>query len=143
MRIAVATENGESISADVEHSPYFVVLEVEAGRILDRSVRGNSLAGYFRGPRAHWPGSNHQSDAGSPDACLAVEDTLRDCDVIISHRLGRGICKGLRARGIDLIATEETQVEQAVLMYLNGTLSDRLDRRHASRRSIPNRTPGG
>jgi predicted Fe-Mo cluster-binding NifX family protein len=143
MRIAVATENGESISADFDRSPYFVVLEVEAGKILDRSVRRNPLAGYFRGPHAYRPGRNHENDAGCLDACLAVEDTLRDCDAIISHRLGGRACKGLRARGIDLIATEETQVEQAVASYLHRTIRDWSGRGQPSRRSSSDHTTGG
>ena len=117
MKIAVATENGESISADFDRSPYFVVLEVNVGEILDRSVRHNPLAAFFRGPNGHRPG-RAEDDNALPDACQVVEDTLGDCSVIISHRLGRRSCDGLRARGVKLIATEETQVEEAVRKYL-------------------------
>ena len=125
MKIAVATENGECVSTNIIRSPYFVVLEVEATGILNRSLRRNPLARYFRGRHGYYGcGAQHDS-TDRPDACLILEDMLEDCGVILSHSLGGKPCNNLRARGIKLITTEETQVERAVLCYLNDIPGDK------------------
>jgi len=142
MKIAVATENGECVSADFYRSPYFVVLDVEAGRIINRSIRRNTAAGFFRRRQGSGGRGTHRDGADCPDACLSIEDTIKDCRAVISHRLGRNACEGLKAHGIDLIATEETQVERAVLKYLDGTRIDSLDGPASLRPYLPDRVKG-
>jgi predicted Fe-Mo cluster-binding NifX family protein len=124
MKIAVATENGECISADFGRSPYFVVLEIEEGKILSRSIRWNRFTSYFRGRREYDRGRGHQNGRGDQDMCQCVAETLEDCNVIISHGLSKRACEDLRARGIEMIATDATRVEQAALKYLDGKLDD-------------------
>jgi predicted Fe-Mo cluster-binding NifX family protein len=44
--------------------------------------------------------------------------------------MGRRAWEDLRARGIEMIVTDETEVEKAVQMYLAGSLRDNIEKLH-------------
>ncbi len=128
MKIAVATEEGSTISAHFGRSPYFAVFEILDRTITDRSLRPNTFTRHARG-ETHQHG-DHQHGHGDPHAHESVAAGLGDCSVVISHGMGRKAWEDLRARGIEMIVTDETDVEKAVSMYLAGQLIDQVHKLH-------------
>ena len=47
MKIAVATEDGNSISAHFGRSPYFAIYDIDDGEIINREMRENTFTGHF------------------------------------------------------------------------------------------------
>jgi predicted Fe-Mo cluster-binding NifX family protein len=140
MKIAVATEDGNSISAHFGRSPYFAIYDVQDGEIANKEMRENIFTGHFRragrGHRTH----RHGHGAGDTDAHRSVWEGLRDCSVVISHGMGRKAWEDLRARDIEMIVTDETDVEQAVRLYLAGEMKDRIEERGCTGTEGENRT---
>jgi predicted Fe-Mo cluster-binding NifX family protein len=122
MKIAVATEDGEFISEHFGRSPYFAIYEIDNGEITVKEMRLNTFSGHFRGGdrRGHGEEGRHET----------VAEALGDCSVVISHGMGRRAWEDLRARGIEMIVTNETEVENAVRMYLGGELRDHTEKLH-------------
>jgi predicted Fe-Mo cluster-binding NifX family protein len=52
---------------------------------------------------------------------------LKDCSVIISHGMGRRAWQDLGAMGVEIIVTDETDVERALELYLTGDLQDKSE----------------
>lgn len=130
MKIAVATGNGSTIFGHFGRSPYFVIIEVEKNRIINRSLRKNTFTGHFQ--RDHHQHKNGEHHRGSGDRHMhqSVAEGLIDCQVVISHGMGRKAWEDLRARGIEMIVTDETEVEKAVKMYISGELTDKVEKLH-------------
>ena len=130
MKIAVATEDGKQISAHFGRSPYFAIYEIEEGRTVDRSMRENTFTGHFRGKHGNNDHGEHHHGQGDPHEHHSVAEGLGDCAVVISHGMGRKAWEDLRARGIEMIVTDETDVDTAVGKYLVGELQDRTEKLH-------------
>lgn len=128
MKIAVATEEGGGISAHFGRSPFFTIFETRDGVVIDRSQRQNTFTRHGRG-EAHQDGEHHHGQ-GDPHAHHSAALGLGDCTVVISHGMGRRAWEDLRARGIEMIVTDETDAEKAVRMYLAGELRDQVEKLH-------------
>jgi predicted Fe-Mo cluster-binding NifX family protein len=151
MKIAVATEDGKSISQHFGRSPFFAVYDVEDGKILNKEMRPNTFTGHFRqgrggpgpggqgrgpggqgqgrhGPGGHGHGAGHGHGGGQGHRRVA--EGLKDCAAVISHGMGRSAWEDLRSKGIEMIVTDETDVDKAVSKYMEGKLEDRPEKLH-------------
>ncbi len=131
MKIAVATEDGKMIAAHFGRSPYFAIFEVQDGDVVSQEMRRNTFTGHFRGGsegRDH--GRHDHQGAGDPHGHRSAWKGLNDCQVVISHGMGRKAWEDLRAREIEMIVTDETDVERALGMYLTGGLEDKIEKLH-------------
>jgi predicted Fe-Mo cluster-binding NifX family protein len=129
MKIAIATEDGKVISAHFGRSPFFVVYEIDAGKIINQEMRRNTFTGHFRGG-GHHGDEHHDRGKGDKHAHRTVAEGLQDCKAVISHGMGRRAWEDLRSRGIEMIVTDEIEVERALNMYLAGELKDRPEKLH-------------
>lgn len=129
MKIAVATEDGKTISAHFGRSPFFAIYEIADGKVINKEMRRNTFTGHFRGEGAHGDG-HHDHSKGDEHAHKTVAEGLQDCQTVISHGMGRRAWEDLRSRGIEMIVTDETEVERALNLYLAGELKDRTEKLH-------------
>jgi predicted Fe-Mo cluster-binding NifX family protein len=130
MKIAVATEDGKRISAHFGRSPYFSIFEIEAGKTTNHTLRENTFTGHFRGHHGDSPHGEHHHGMGDLHEHQTVAEGLADCNVVISHGMRRKAWEDLRTRGIEMIVTDEIEVEKAVQKYLDGELEDRVEKLH-------------
>jgi len=130
MKIAVATEQGKIIADHFGRSPYFAIFEINNGKIVTQSMRQNTFTRHFRGDQEGHQHGQHHHGAGDPHDHDSAAEGLSDCNVVISHGMGRRAWEDLRARGIEMIVTDETEVEKAVHMYLAGSLRDNVEKLH-------------
>lgn len=104
MRIAVPTNDGETVSGHFGRSRKFLVFEVEGGRVVRRVAQDNA-------------GPNGEHSHGG------VLRALDGCDVVIAARMGDGMATALEARGVKRVnAGEARTAEEAVQAYLRGEL---------------------
>ncbi|MCG3156394.1 MAG: hypothetical protein DKINENOH_03018 [bacterium] len=129
MKIAVATEDGKTISAHFGRSPFFAIYEIADSKVINKEMRRNTFTGHFRGGGAHGDG-RHDHSKGDEHAHQTVAEGLQDCQTVISHGMGRRAWEDLRSRGIEMIVTDETEVERALNLYLAGELKDRTEKLH-------------
>lgn len=130
MKIAVATEEGKTISAHFGRSPLFAIFDIENGAVANITLRENTFTHHVRERQHTDDHGAHHHGKGDPHAHESVARGLGDCQVVISHGMGRRAWEDLRARGIEMIVTDETDVATAVRLYLTGHLEDRVERLH-------------
>lgn len=115
MKIAVASDDGKTISAHFGRTRGFVIFEIEDGEIKSREYLPNTFTGHARGlheSELHHHYSRHAD----------IIENLRDCKAVISHGMGRRLYEDLTSAGIEVYVTDETDVDKAIDLYLKGQL---------------------
>jgi predicted Fe-Mo cluster-binding NifX family protein len=103
-QIAVATSNGLSLCDHLAKSAAFVVLGVEDGRIVSRTIRS----------RDQEPCGNHKS----------FVEMLEGCNAVICGGIGQGAFDALSASGIKpVVAAGSYAIDDAAEQYLAGSLA--------------------
>ena len=119
MKIAIASDEGITISSHFGQTRGFVVFDIEGQEVKNREYRLNTFTGHARGLE----GADHGIDRHGP-----IISALSDCKAVISHGMGRRIYDDLKGAGIEALVTDETEVQKAIDLYINGALIDRPER---------------
>jgi predicted Fe-Mo cluster-binding NifX family protein len=132
MKIAVITEDGKTISQHFGRAPYYVVVTVEAGQIVDRQMRDKLGHAHFHNEphEGDQPGQPHGFDPASHDRHLRMAEAITDCEALLCRGMGAGAYHSMQQRGIRPIVTDLEDIDEAIQAYLNGTIEDRVDRLH-------------
>lgn len=132
VKIAVITEDGNSISMHFGRAPYYLVFTVEDSKIVNKERRDKVGHHQFAheahdahdDPRGHGFGSHsemkHQQMIGA----------IQDCAVIIVRGMGRGAYLAMEQANVHPFVTDIENAEEAVRAYLDGRLVDHTDRLH-------------
>jgi len=115
MKIAIASDDGKTISSHFGRTRGFVIFEIEGKEIKKKGYRENTFTGHARGLE----GADHSFDRHTP-----ILEALKDCQVVISHGMGRRIYEDLKNAGLEVFVTEKTDVEVAMNLYSDGHLKD-------------------
>src|SRR5512144_65731 len=104
MKIAVVTDNGDSISQHFGRAPYYVVYTVENGKIVAEETRRK--AGHHAG-ESHdchadhsGHGGKHGMDAESQAKHAGMFANILDSQVLIAGGMGYGAFEGAKSSGI-------------------------------------------
>ena len=132
MKIAVISDDEVSISQHFGRAPYYVVLTVEEGKIVDSETRPKAGHHSFaaQGHPKLAPGERHGYDAGSQAKHRSMAETITDCEALIAGGMGWGAYQGLQACGIQPVVTDVQDIREAVLRYARGTLPNLMERLH-------------
>lgn len=115
MKIAIASDNQRDISAHFGRTLGFVIYTVENKKIVTREYRPNN----FTGHATHSEGHHNMHHTHN-----SIIEALRDCEVVISNGMGRRLYEDLISANIRPVITTETNVENALTLYLEGKLQD-------------------
>ncbi len=115
MKIAIASNDGTTISSHFGRTMGFVVFEVEKGKVKERVYRKNDFTGHARGME----GADHNSDRHGP-----ILEALKDCKTVIARGMGRRIYNDLNNADIETFIVEENDAHQAVHLYLESKLNN-------------------
>ncbi len=115
MKIAVASDDGTTISHHFGRALGFVVFDLEGNELSGREHRQNK--------------GKHSGDCGSCDHATMIGN-ISDCKYVICYGMGRRIYDDLLQAKITPIVTEEELVDKAVERFLSGALEDRPEKLH-------------
>lgn len=117
MKIAVASDDGNTLAHHFGRSRYFLVFNVLDGQITGPEVRANGCTASAQGECGHEPHDHH---AHSHDALVTA---LRDCRVVLAGGMGRRAAMDLQANGIEPLAVSFSgPALEAVKAYLSGSI---------------------
>jgi predicted Fe-Mo cluster-binding NifX family protein len=103
IRVAIATSDGQSLSAHLARSTAFAVFDLENGQILSQSVRN----------RDSDTCGNHRS----------FVEMLEGCGAVICGGIGQGAFDSLKLAGVEpVVAAGPHTIEEALKRFLAGTL---------------------
>ncbi|UCG28472.1 MAG: hypothetical protein JSV24_03680 [Bacteroidales bacterium] len=118
MKIAIASDDGKTIASHFGRARGFVLLDIINDKISSGEYLTNTFTGHARGLE----GQDHHQDRHGP-----IMKALEECNVVISHGMGRRIYIELQEAGKEVFITTETDVKSAADLYLRGKLVDRPD----------------
>jgi predicted Fe-Mo cluster-binding NifX family protein len=117
MKIAVATEDGTSISAHFGRSAGFIIFDINNGVANKLEQRENIFTAHSQGMCGHGHGT------GEHHSHEAIADALKDCQAVICHGMGQRAFIDMQAKGIKaVIVSEDLSAEAAAQQYAQGRL---------------------
>ena len=108
IKVAAITDDGKTISQHFGRAPYYLVVTVENGQIVDRELRDKLGHAYFAN-QPHpdeQPGQMHGMDAASHNKHLQMSDAIIDCEALLCRGMGMGAYQSMQARGIRPVVTD-------------------------------------
>lgn len=118
MRVAVASQDGGSISPHFGRCAYFIIFETEEGKVLRKELRENTHTSHGAG-NCHTPGHGDQ-----PHSHAAVVQALQDCQAVLCYGMGWRAADELTQNSIQpVIVDRKRPPEEAVSLYAQGNLA--------------------
>ncbi|MCL4530483.1 MAG: NifB/NifX family molybdenum-iron cluster-binding protein [Chloroflexi bacterium] len=131
MKIAIATDDGATISAHFGRASHYLVVTIEQGKIVSREMRDKLSHNHFAGEsHVHESGQPHGFDAASRDRHTQMTASIRDCEAMLCRGMGMGAYESLRSLNIRPILTDIAEADKAVTAYMNGSIIDHTERLH-------------
>jgi tRNA-Thr(GGU) m(6)t(6)A37 methyltransferase TsaA len=134
MKIAVITEDGQTISQHFGRAPHYLVFTVEDKKIVGKELRDKVGHRQFaeedhrhasrNDPRGHGFGTHSESRH------TRMIESIQDCEAVIVRGMGRGAYYAMEQAKIRPFVTEFADAEEAVKAYIDGTLTNHIEQLH-------------
>ncbi len=132
MKIAVITDDGESISQHFGRAPYYLVLTIEEGQVVNREMRNkmghNHFSDQHQAEEHH--GAGHGMDAASHDRHAGMAEAIADCKALLCGGMGMGAYESMRRLNITPVVTDIRDIDAAVQAFIDGKLIDHTELLH-------------
>jgi predicted Fe-Mo cluster-binding NifX family protein len=128
MKIAIVTDDGQSVSPHFGRARAYLVITLEEGEVTGQEVRPKS-APHLDGGASHREDDSHDSPAAHARHDQMIEP-IADCTHVIARGMGRGAYDRMAAAGIQAIVTDVVDADEAARTFADGRLENLLDRLH-------------
>lgn len=145
IKIAFSTDDGETISAHLGRAAYYKVFTLEGESVLNTEQRVKPVHG-SHGQHDHdehhdrrvnrelfEPGENQESliELERPViGHVTMFDPIGDCQVLIARGMGEPAYNSAVQRGLEVILTSESTIENALKVYRSGEMVSDMRRVH-------------
>jgi predicted Fe-Mo cluster-binding NifX family protein len=126
MKMALVTDDHQTISAHYGRAQFYEIFTIEAGKITARETIARTNQQIVAIGAGRGPGEEHRHQHDH-NAMIAP---ISDCQVLLARGMGMGAHLSLKEHGIQPIITDIHGIQAAVDAYLAGTLVDRPERLH-------------
>lgn len=126
MKIALITDDHQTISAHFGRAQFYEVFTIEAGKVAARETLVKSNPQIVNIGGGHEPEGEHPHNHDHN----AMITPISDCQVLLAGGMGMGAHLSLKEHGIQPIITDIREIQAAVDAYLMGTLIDHPERLH-------------
>jgi predicted Fe-Mo cluster-binding NifX family protein len=132
MKIAVISDDGKTISQHFGMASLYVVYTVENGKVVNKETRPKMGHQHFAAGEAHShkEGEKHGYDADAQSKHGMMAQPLSDCQVLLAGGMGWGAFDSMKSFNVEPIITEVSDIEQAVKLYIEGKLVNRMEKLH-------------
>jgi predicted Fe-Mo cluster-binding NifX family protein len=149
MKIAIVTDDGQTISQHFGRAQHYMVLTIENGQITERELRDKY--GHHHGAEHGHGAGHHHSEGPQPIASQdvqcdptssqrfsqAAEDShsrmvepITDCQIVLARGMGAPAYYSLQRAGVRPMLVNEVSIDEAAQAYLAGRLADHKERLH-------------
>jgi predicted Fe-Mo cluster-binding NifX family protein len=131
-KVAVITDDGNTISQHFGRAAYYLVATVENGKIVNRELRDKLGHVHFvnQDHAAEQPGQPHGMDSVSHDKHLQMAEAISDCEALLCRGMGMGAYQSMQVRGIRPVVTDIAVIDEAVMAYIDGSIIDQVEKLH-------------
>ncbi len=131
MKIALITDDGQTISQHFGRASYYLVLTAENGQIVSRETRAKLNHSHFAHElheEAH--GQPHGFSPAEQDRHVRMAQPIADCEAVLCGGMGAGAYQSLLASGIRPIVTDLLDIDEAARAYLERRIVDHIEKLH-------------
>jgi len=131
LKIAVITDDGQSISQHFGRAPYYLVLTIEAGQVVNQELRnklGHTQFSALEGAEHHGP--DHGLDPASHTKHVSMAEAIADCQFVLCGGMGRGAYESMRRLNIQPVVTDVRDIGAAAQAFIDGKLVDHTEMLH-------------
>jgi predicted Fe-Mo cluster-binding NifX family protein len=132
MKIAVITDDGQTISQHFGRAQYYLVATVENGQVINHELRDKLGHAHFAN-KPHdpeIPGQPHGFSPASQDRHTQMAQAITDCEVLLCRGMGMGAYESMKTYGIRPIITDIAVIDEAIKAFIEGHIEDHIDRLH-------------
>ena len=132
MKIAAISDDEITISQHFGRAPLYMVVTVEDGKVVNKETRpkaGHHTFAAHSSPDLA-PGERHGYDTGSQVRHKSMAEAISDCQVLLAGGMGWGAYEGMQGYNITPVVTDVKNIDEAVQLYLDGKLSNLVERLH-------------
>jgi predicted Fe-Mo cluster-binding NifX family protein len=126
MKIAIVSDDHQTISAHFGRAQFYEVFTIDAGKVTARETLVRSNAQIVAVGGGHEPEGEHHHHHDHN----AMMTPISDCQVLLAGGMGMGAHVSLKEHGIQPIITDIREIQAAVDAYLAGTLVDHKEGLH-------------
>ncbi|MFZ3071350.1 MAG: NifB/NifX family molybdenum-iron cluster-binding protein [Anaerolineaceae bacterium] len=132
MKIAAITDDGKTISQHFGRAPYYLVLTIEEGKIVNREMRNKMGHNQFSDqPHAEESqGAGHGMDTASHEKHVSMAGTIADCKTLLCGGMGMGAYESMRRLNIQPVVTDLQDIDVAAQAFIDGKLVDHTELLH-------------
>lgn len=132
MKIAAITDDGKTISQHFGRAPYYLVLTIEEGKIVNREMREKMGHSHFssssHSEETHSAG--HGMDETSHNKHVNMAETIADCKALLCGGMGMGAYESMRQLNIQPVVTDISEIDTAVQAFIDGKIIDHTELLH-------------
>jgi hypothetical protein len=136
MKIAIATDDGRTISPHFGEAKKYIVITIEDGFIILWETLAK--ANHQDSKRDGLDGQHRRRDdicgegfgRQSVDNHKLIFETINDCQVVLARGMRRGVYIGLRQMDVQPILTDIREIYLAVQAVIDGSIKDHPERMH-------------
>ena len=132
LKIATITEDGKTISQHFGRAPYYLVLTIEEGKVVNKETRDKMGHSHFRDMQ-HAEESNaagHGMDSESHNKHVSMAEAISDCKALLCGGMGMGAYESMRKLNIQPIVTDIRDIDEAAQAFIDGKLVDHTELLH-------------
>lgn len=126
MKIAIVSDDHQTISAHFGRAQFYEIFTIEAGRPTTRETIARSFPQLLNIGAAPEPEGDHHHHHDHN----AMIDPISDCQALITRGMGMGANLSLKEHGIQPIITDIHDIQAALDAYLAGSLIDHPEKLH-------------
>src|SRR4030042_6786799 len=132
MKIAAITSDGATISQHFGRAPYYVVVTVDDGKVINRELREKLGHAHFSNEphEPEVPGQPHGFSPASQDRHARMAESIADCQVLLCRGMGMGAYESVKSYGIRPIVPDIDMIDEAVKVFIEGNLEDHIELLH-------------
>jgi len=130
MKIAFITDDGKTISRHFGRAQYYLVLEVEDGKVINKEMREKSGHQQFGAVEEQPTAEGHGMSAESHIKHQSMSETISDCQALVCGGMGRGAYQSMQSLDITPIVTQMNDIDATLKAYLDGNLKDQTEMLH-------------
>lgn len=129
MKIAVVSDDGQTISKHFGRAENYLVVSIDGNSISERKSlpkQGGCHSKHRHDSQQGPRGFGHRAE----QAHELMFENIRDCDIVLSRGMGLGAYQGLQSLGIRPILTDIANIDTAIQAVLDDTIIDHVDQLH-------------
>jgi len=129
-KIAIVTDDHQTISAHFGRAIFYEVFTVEDGKITGREARPKPNHNHFGIEHHEEHGHQHGTGPEAEGRHQSMIGVIKDCQTLLARGMGMGAFDSLKSNGIQPVMTDIQDIEKAVEAHIKGELIDHPERLH-------------